>query len=172
VHELNSAPLLAPILSRTIHQGGTVTVTNSAIDTDLPFNQLTYTLSNAPAGATIGGASGVFTWTPTTVQVNSTNEITVIATDNGSPTLSDSQLFTVTVLAPPNISSISVVETNVIITWSAIANTTYRVQYKADLNETMWHDLADDVVAAGGTASKIEPLGSDAQRFYRVLVSP
>jgi hypothetical protein len=56
--------------------------------------------------------------------------------------------------------------------WSAIANTTYRVQYKSDFSEATWHDLAGDVVADADTASKTDAVGPDPQRFYRILVSP
>jgi hypothetical protein len=172
VREVNTAPVLAPIADRTIHQGATVTVTNSATDIDLPGNQLTYSLSNAPAGAIIGASDGLFTWTPAAEQTDSTNEITVTVTDDGSPNLSHSQSFTVTVLPPPLITSIGLSGTDVIISWSAIPNTVYRVQYKTDLEETTWTDLPDVVVADSTAASKIDPHGSEPQRFYRVIACP
>lgn len=59
---------------------------------------LTYSLSNAPAGATIGPASGVFTWTPTEAQGPGVYAITVRVTDNNLPPSSDAKSFVVTVL--------------------------------------------------------------------------
>ncbi|HEX5221542.1 MAG TPA: putative Ig domain-containing protein [Verrucomicrobiae bacterium] len=58
---------------------------------------LTYSLSNAPAGATINATNGVFTWTPTEVQGPGVYNITVRVTDNNLPPLSDAKTFQVTV---------------------------------------------------------------------------
>src|SRR5262249_8809631 len=58
---------------------------------------LTYSLENAPAGASIDPVTGVFTWTPTEAQGPGSYTFTVRATDNGSPPLSDARTVTVTV---------------------------------------------------------------------------
>jgi subtilisin-like proprotein convertase family protein len=97
VNAVNDAPVLAAISSRTVAEGALLTITNSATDIDTPANQLTYSLSNAPAGATINSANGVFTWTPTEIQGPSTNVISIIVSDNDSPNLSDSKSFAVVV---------------------------------------------------------------------------
>jgi YD repeat-containing protein len=57
------------------------------------------------------------------------------------------------------------------IEWSAVSGRTYRVQYKNDLNETAWSDLAGDVIASGPTASKADGL-TNLHRFYRVMLRP
>ena len=74
----------------------TLTVTNAATDSDLPANALSYRLEGAPEGAAID-AQGVITWTPTEAQGPSTNLITVVVTDDGSPALSATNTFTVVV---------------------------------------------------------------------------
>lgn len=58
---------------------------------------LTYSLSNAPPGATIHPVTGVFTWTPGEAQGPGVYTIGVVVTDNNLPPLSDSKTFTVTV---------------------------------------------------------------------------
>ena len=58
---------------------------------------LTYSLSNAPAGATINATSGAFTWTPTEAQGPGVYHITVRVTDNNLPPASDAKTFQVTV---------------------------------------------------------------------------
>ena len=58
---------------------------------------LTYSLSNAPAGAAINTTNGVFTWTPTESQGPGVYNITVRVTDNNLPPLSDAKTFQVTV---------------------------------------------------------------------------
>jgi hypothetical protein len=61
--------------------------------------------------------------------------------------------------------------TNIVITWTAVSNAIYRVQYNAILNTTNWTDLVGDVAAAGGTASKTDSM-TNTNRFYRVQVLP
>lgn len=58
---------------------------------------LTYSLSNAPAGATIHPTTGVFAWTPTEAQGPGVYNITVRVTDNNLPPASDAKNFQVTV---------------------------------------------------------------------------
>ena len=58
---------------------------------------LTYSLSNAPAGAAINAANGVFTWLPTEAQGPGIYNITVRVTDNNLPPASDTKTFQVTV---------------------------------------------------------------------------
>jgi hypothetical protein len=61
--------------------------------------------------------------------------------------------------------------TNIAITWSAVSNGTYRVQFNPVLNTTNWTDLAGDVIATGSTASKTDTM-TTTNRFYRVRVLP
>src|SRR6266516_3958769 len=96
VNEVNTAPVLTGQTNRTINELTTLTVTNTATDGDLPANILTYQLVSPPTGATIS-ASGVISWTPSEAQGPSTNTFTTIVTDNGTPALSATNTFTVTV---------------------------------------------------------------------------
>jgi hypothetical protein len=96
VMEVNSAPVLPLQTNRTITELTTLTVTNTASDSDLPTNILTYSLSNPPTGVTID-TNGVITWTPSEAQGPGTNVITTIVTDNGVPPLSATNSFTVVV---------------------------------------------------------------------------
>jgi hypothetical protein len=173
VTEVNSAPVLAAIADRTIHQGTTLMITNTATDPDIPNNSLTFSLdTNAPAGAAVGSTSGVFNWTPAEAFVDTTNNITVQVTDNGSPHLSDSKSFAVTVVSRPVLQSIVLSNDVVTITWSAIAGQIYRVQFNEHLSATAWTDLPPDVMATGSVASKSDTVDSAIQRFYRVRPLP
>jgi hypothetical protein len=170
VNEVNTAPSLPAISDRTIHAGQALVFTNSATDSDVPANTLTYSLDpGAPATASIGSASGVFTWATTVSDANTTNAITVRVTDDGTPALDDSKPFTVTVVSAPT-ADITVTGNIVTITWTAIAGQTYRVQYKDNIDDATWTDLAPDVSASGSTASTTDTTTS--QRFYRVAVLP
>jgi hypothetical protein len=105
VLETNSPPTLAAISNYTIFATQTLTFTNAASDPDIPANTLTFSMLNAPTNATLDPASGVFSWTPTTAQAPSTNGISIVVTDNGSPALSATQTFSVFVL-PTNIAPV------------------------------------------------------------------
>jgi hypothetical protein len=66
VNEVNTAPVLNSIGNKTFIVGVPVTFTASATDADVPANTLTFSLgAGAPAGATINGTTGAFSWTPT-----------------------------------------------------------------------------------------------------------
>ena len=97
VGEVNVAPDLAAIGNKTVKELTELTFTAAATDADLPANALTYSLVNAPAGATFDAATGVFTWTPSEGQGPADYTFTVRVTDNGSPALSDEEQITVTV---------------------------------------------------------------------------
>ena len=98
VNEVNSPPVLAPIANQTITEGQLLTLTASASDADIPPNTIQFGFAGiVPAGAIINPTTGVFTWTPTELQGLSTNVITIVATDNGTPSLSTNRVFTLTV---------------------------------------------------------------------------
>src|SRR5260370_698825 len=97
VNEVNSAPVLTVPPNQTIDELTTLVVTNTATDTDLPANTLTFALVSGPSGVAVNPSTGVLTWTPTEAQGPSTNMITVKVTDNGTPPLSATNSFTVVV---------------------------------------------------------------------------
>ncbi len=97
VNEVNVAPVLAAIPNKTGTVGVAITFTATATDADIPANSLAFSLaSGSPSGATINAATGAFSWTPSAA---GTFPVTVRVTDNGTPALSDSKSFTITVTA-------------------------------------------------------------------------
>jgi len=97
VSEINTAPLLQAIADKVVTEGYLLTFNNAATDTDLPANSLSYALLAAPSGAGVD-SNGVFSWTPDESQGPGTNMISMIATDDGTPSLSATQTFSVVVL--------------------------------------------------------------------------
>jgi len=96
----NTPPTLATIPNVTLVAGQTLLVTNSATDSDVPAQTLTWSLANPPTGAAINATNGRLTWRPAIAQSPSTNLITVVVADNGTPPLSATQSFNVVVLRP------------------------------------------------------------------------
>jgi glucuronoarabinoxylan endo-1,4-beta-xylanase len=105
----NTAPALAAIASRTIGAGMMLAITNVATDVDAPPQTLTFSLPNAPTNAVINTNTGVLTWRSLVTQADSTNPFTVMVADNGTPSLSATQSFTVIVtnLISPQIWTVS-----------------------------------------------------------------
>jgi hypothetical protein len=175
VREVNIAPMLENLPDQTVAELATLTVTNRATDADVPANVLLYRLERAPEGAVIN-TKGIFTWTPTEAQGPSTNLVTVVVTDDGSPTLSATNSFTVIVTAPPPrpvILSITEYKHICTVSWSSVPEQRYQLQYKSVLDDGEWTDTGSEIVASGPATSISDYLGDASQRFYRVvLLSP
>lgn len=128
VNEVNQAPLLNLISNQTVVEGTLLSFTAIASDADLPANVLTFSFATTPpTGATLNPTNGLFTWTPTEAQGPSTNTISIRVSDNGSPSLSATQTFFVTVLesnSPPVLASITnqIISAGELLTFTANAS--------------------------------------------------
>lgn len=99
----NTPPVINPVPNQTVNVGATLLVTNTASDSDLPAQTLTFSpAASLPANASLNSASGVFSWRPHVSQANTTNLIQVQVTDNGSPNLSATNAFSVVVNSVTN----------------------------------------------------------------------
>lgn len=105
----NQPPVLGTITNKSVNEGSLLSFTVTATDPDAG-QSLTYSADGAlPTGATLNAQSGTFAWTPTEAQGHGTYTITVIVTDDGSPALTDTAEFTVTVAevnVPPVLAAI------------------------------------------------------------------
>ncbi|SPP66892.1 hypothetical protein NITLEN_90147 [Nitrospira lenta] len=100
VTEVNQAPVLQPITSKTVNEGSLLTFTAAGSDADQPAQILTYSLaSGAPSGAAIMATTGVFTWTPTDGPGAGPYSVTIQVTD-GVATASQTFVITVLNVAP------------------------------------------------------------------------
>jgi hypothetical protein len=173
VNPSNYPPVLAAIADCTVYAGCVLAVSNSASDPDVPAHALTFSLDpGAPPGATIDPASGMLSWAVPAAYANTTNTITVRVTQTSAPGLSDVQSFAVIVAAPPVLQPVGFANGVAQLAWNTIPGQTYRLQYKPTLAATNWTDLLPDITATASTASTTDTVGSDPQRFYRILVLP
>jgi len=105
---VNHAPVLTPVPDQIIYEGDTLALTNLANDPD-PSQTLVFALNNPPPGAMVVSNTGAFFWTPDESQGPGVYPIAVRVTDNGTPSLSVTQTFNVTVLEsnlPPVLAAI------------------------------------------------------------------
>ena len=105
VEESNRPPVLPPIPDQIVTVPGTLVVTNTATDPDIPANPLTYMFLSAPTNALIDINTGVITWMPTLAQAGTSYLFTTVVTDSNpwainSQSLSATNSFYVTVLSP------------------------------------------------------------------------
>ncbi|MCP4964182.1 MAG: DUF5011 domain-containing protein, partial [bacterium] len=97
ISEVNTAPSLAVVASPTVDEMTTLTFNVAVTDTDIPANVMAYSLTGAPAGASIDPATGTFVWTPTEAQGPGVYIFDINVADGGSPNLTDTQAVTITV---------------------------------------------------------------------------
>src|SRR5436190_1238340 len=87
VTELNSAPTLTVPPDQTISELSTLTVTNTASDTDLPANTLTFSLLSGPPGVRRAADNSLLIQSPREPLGPRTHLINARVTDNGTPPL-------------------------------------------------------------------------------------
>ena len=85
----NTAPKFAGGTTQQSGPEGTeLSLDMSATDDDLPAQLLTYSLLDAPAGASIDSSTGLFAWMTQESQGPGTNTVTIVVSDDGVPVLS------------------------------------------------------------------------------------
>ncbi|MGE5608133.1 MAG: Ig-like domain-containing protein, partial [Bacillota bacterium] len=104
VNAVNDPPVLAPIPDPLATDEGKA-IAFQATASDVEGDQLTFSLVDAPSGATIDPATGAFSWTPGDDQAG-TYHFFVRVTDNGTPILNDDQAVTITVKDVPPVEPI------------------------------------------------------------------
>jgi hypothetical protein len=72
----------------------------------------------------------------------------------------------------PVIESVRLVEGEAIIRWTAMPGSTYRLQYTASLDQPDWQDATENILATDATVTATNSVGTDPQRFYRVVLLP
>ena len=109
VNDVNRAPVLDSIGSKSVNENTALTFTLTASDAD--GDSLNYSSVNLPSGASLNGESGSFVWTPTYEQ-SGTYSVQFNATDES---LNDSETVSITVNnvnRAPILNSISTVTIN------------------------------------------------------------
>jgi hypothetical protein len=169
----NTAPTLNPIGDVTINAGQTLSFTAVANDPDVPTQTLAFSLPTAPAGAGIDTNTGAFTWRPLVAQAGSANPVTVEVSDNGSPVLSASQSFTVTVnpIVVPSLGTTSYANGQFSLqVATGTSGPDYFVQFSPDL--TNWTTIYTNLSAVTPFTFTDTNAISSPNGFYRVVIGP
>ena len=167
----NTPPTLAAITNRTVNVGQAVAFLANAMDTDLPPQTLTFALLASATNATLNANSGAFSFRPLVTQANSTNNFTLKVSDNGTPSLSATQSFSVIVnpLSAAGMSNISVAGGQISFSVSGQSGPDYAIETSTNL--TQWSNVFI-------TNSPVLPFNwtraatHSPQRFYRIKLGP
>jgi hypothetical protein len=167
----NTPPVLAVISNQTVNVGQTVAFTASATDTDSPSQTLTFALLAGATNATLNTNSGAFSFRPLVTQANWTNGFTLKVSDNGTPSLSATQSFTVTVnpITQPGLGSISLAGGQISFNISGQSGPDYAIETSTNL--TQWNNVfITNSPALPFTWT--DTMTNSPQRFYRVKLGP
>ena len=153
-------------------KGQILTLRFTATDADIPAQRLTFSLGpGAPTGTSINATNGVFTWPVPSSAGVSTNTITVIVSDSGKPSRTDSRSFDA-IAIDSIVGSLRFNSNSAAISWNTIAGLSYRLQYKNDLDDVVWTDLPE-MVASNTTLTAADLLSpTNKSRFFRINAYP
>jgi len=168
----NTRPVMGSVSDQTATAGATLLVTNTATDSDLPPQTLTFSPARPlPAGATLNADSGVLSWRPPVSQANTTNAIQIQVTDSGSPNLSATDTFNVVVkpVANPAFGSVNLTGGQVSMTVSGPQGTDYSLL--ASSNLVNWQTLIT-TNSPPTPFTLIDTNSSNSTRFYRIQIGP
>jgi Putative Ig domain len=173
---MNHAPILAPIFGGSILAGRTLVASNAATDVDSPTQTLTYDLQNGPPGASINPTSGLVTWRPAISQSGAAYPISVRVSDNGAPSMSATQTFSVTVLQPsqPSLSQASLTASGFNMQVGGDAGPDYSVYATTNLSEnfTGWDWLLTSNPGTLPFQFFDRTATNFSRRYYRVTIGP
>jgi hypothetical protein len=167
----NAPPVLAAISNRTVNVGQTVAFTAGATDADSPPQTLTFALLAGATNATLNTNSGAFSFRPLVTQADSTNSFTLMVSDNGTPSLSATQSFTVTVnpLTQPGLGSVSLAGGQISLSVSGQSGPDYAIETSTNLTD--W----SNVFITNSPALPFtwtDAVTNSPQRFYRIKLGP
>ncbi len=169
----NTPPVLAAISNRVVRAGTSLLITNTATDAESPPQILTYSLANTPpTGVTLNSTSGLFSWRPGIAQSGTTNLFSLRVSDNGTPSLSVTQNFTVTVTRPATPSFANTVFSNnqLRLQISGDAGPDYTIQGSTNLQN--WTSLWTTNPATLPFLFTDPGSTNYRQRFYRIQLGP
>ena len=172
---LNTAPTFtAPIAGTNfvLNAGVNLTVNCSATDADIPAQTLSYSLLTGPSGANVNIATGIFTWRSSVAQANSTNPVTLVVTDNGTPHLSATNHFTIQVnaLPLPGVTATALAGGQLSLTVTGQTGPDYTVLVSTNLL-TGW-SMAFSTNAPVMPFTFTAPASGLPEQFYRIQVGP
>jgi hypothetical protein len=167
---------LSDSIARPLTASGKTTLSNKValIEADYPYAPNSGTIPDPMDWASEGfGLARTVSYvgitqntTPSTSYLNTAQATTEQRMALGGHRLAD---LLDTILAPDPVQLVSITRTNATFSfsWAAVSGASYRVQWKQQLDESVWHDLTN-LTASGSTATFSEA-ATQSYRFYQVV---
>ncbi|MBN2785831.1 MAG: lamin tail domain-containing protein, partial [Pontiellaceae bacterium] len=169
----HTAPVLSAISDQFVYFGQSVQFTAAAADEQSAYQVLTFSLTDAPAGAAIHPSTGVFRWDAADITATGTNAITVRVTDNGAPPMTDEQTVLVYVRPPLQFNELVPLQDGYVqISFDTLSGRNYRIEFKSNLTDSVWIPLGETVPGDGSPVSVYDDSDGLPHRFFRLLVLP
>ena len=153
----------------------TLYVANPVTDPDFPAQTLTWSLLSPPAGATVNTSNGLFSWRPAIAQSPSTKLISVVVWDNGTPAISATQNYTLTVTRPqaPTLSQFATSKGLISLLISGDDGPDYVVETRTDLDgSSAWLPTATNLSPSLPFSWTGQAGTNSQQQFFRVRLAP
>ena len=168
------SPTLAAISNYTVNPGQTVSFTASASDSNIN-KSLTFSLAGAPAAATIGPASGLFSWRTPVASAGTSNTLQVVVSDGSTPPLTASRTFVIVVnpLAPTIVTTVSASAGQFQLQAAGTIGPDYVLQANSTLtNSGGWVNLATNTPSSSPFTLTDTNTAAFSNRYYRLLLGP
>jgi glucuronoarabinoxylan endo-1,4-beta-xylanase len=171
VGPVNTSPTIGAVPDQTVDVGVTLLVTNTASDSDVPAQTLTFGAANTFPAAAAVSSNGLFSWRPLVSQANTTNMIQIQVTDSGSPPLSATNSFNVVVNAVTNpvIGPVNLSAGQVSLTVNGPQGPDYTLWSSTDL--VSWQSLFT-TNSPSIPFTLTDTNSTDPQRFYKFQIGP
>jgi hypothetical protein len=165
-------PALGAASNLTLTAGQTLALTNAASDPNGASQSVRYSLADAPPGATIDAASGVFRWRPLVAPTSRLERVAWVATDDGTPSLSATQTVWIAVNPPaqPVLGAPALGARSAVFTVAGDPGPDYTVL--ASTNLQSWSELLLTNPPSLPFSVTDRAATNSARRFYRVLLGP
>lgn len=174
----NQPPSLLPVSDQTVDPGFTVVVTNVSVEPNVPPLGLTFSLLSAPNNATLtplDSTSAVFSWRAAAGLANTTNQVQVMVSDLGTPSLSATNVFNVVVNPLTSVGFSSVTLSNQIISLvvtGATGATGPDYLLLASTNLVDWQLLSSALAPSLPLTFTDTNSSAWSGRFYKILLNP
>jgi len=168
----NTPPTLAAPGNQSVNVGTTVAFNAGGTDMESPPQILTYSLVTNPPNATLDGASGAFSWRPQVASANTTNLIGIKVADNGVPSMSATQFFTVSVnpLIQPMVAALTSPARQITLQVTGQTGPDYQIETSTNIFDwtPVWITNSPPQPFFWTDTNSID----QPMRFYRVKVGP
>jgi hypothetical protein len=172
---MNQSLAMRSVANTNLTVGQTWAMSNAVADPYAPPQTLTWSLGQAPPGATLNAATGGVAWRPAAAQAGSTNLFIVQVADNGVPSLSAAESFYAIVgpVVKPQLSVVSQVNLGPQMLIKGASGPDYIIQISTNLNNPGgWlSEFTNRTLSLPFYWTDVTASNSPA-RFYRVLLSP